>query len=184
MMKIKVTDLKKQLKQYNQTELINLVVELFKANKEVQNFLSSKFLGVEATEVFFLEAQKNIKNEFYPDKGFGKLRLAEARKVITTFKKTTNDEKRTVDLMLYFVELGVEYTSEYGYISDSFYSNILKMFDSVALECDQDEDLYLALAQRVDRVLILSKDTDWGFEEALVEIYYSINWVHEEDEDE
>jgi hypothetical protein len=83
MMKIKVTDLKKELKQYTQTELINLVVELFKANKEVQNFLSSKFLGVEATEVFFLEAQKNIKNEFYPDKGFGKLRLAEAKKVIT-----------------------------------------------------------------------------------------------------
>jgi hypothetical protein len=45
MMKIKVTDLKKELKQYTQTELINLVVELFKANKEVQNFLSSKFLG-------------------------------------------------------------------------------------------------------------------------------------------
>jgi hypothetical protein len=86
--------------------------------------------------------------------------------------------------MLYFVELGVEYTSEYGYISDSFYSNILKMFDNVALECDQDEDLYLALAQRIDRVLSLSKDTNWGFEEALVEIYYSINWVDEEDEDE
>jgi hypothetical protein len=95
-MKIKVTDLKKQLKQYTQTELINLVVDLFKANKEVQNFLSSKFLGAEATEVLFIEAQKNIKNEFYPDKGIRKLRLAEAKKVITTFKKTTNDEKQTV----------------------------------------------------------------------------------------
>jgi hypothetical protein len=99
-MKMKVTDLKMHLKQYNQTELVNLVVEIFKANKEVQNYLSSKFLGEEATEVLILEAQKNIKNEFYPDRGHGKLRLAEAKKVITAFKKTTNDDKRTVDLML------------------------------------------------------------------------------------
>jgi hypothetical protein len=146
--KIKLTDLKKNLKQYNQTELVNLVVEIFKLNNDVQHYLSSKFLGEEATEVLFHEAQKNIKNEFYPDRGHGKLRLAEAKNVIAAFKKTTNDEKRTVDLMLFFVELGVEYTGEYGYISDSFYSNILKMFDSVALECDQDEDTYKELAQK------------------------------------
>jgi glutathione peroxidase-family protein len=82
------------------------------------------------------------------------------------------------------VELGVEYTCEYGYISDSFYSSTLKMFDRVALECDQDEDLYKVLARRIEAVLSLSEDTIWGFEEALVEIYYSINWVHEEEEDE
>ncbi|MHC0039626.1 DUF6155 family protein [Pseudoneobacillus sp. C159] len=183
-MKIKVTDLKKHLKQYNQTELVNLVVEIFKVNKEVQNYLSSKLIGEEATEILFQEAQKNIKNEFYPDRGQGKLRLAEAKKVITSFKKITNDEKRTVDLMLFFVELAVEYTSEYGYISDSYYTNILKMFDRVALECDQDENLYNVLAKRIDRVLSLSKDTVWGFEEAVVEIYYSINWVHEEEDDD
>jgi hypothetical protein len=62
--------------------------------------------------------------------------------VTTAFKKTTNDEKRTVDLMILFVELGVEFSSGYGYISSSFYSSILKMFDSVTLECDQDEDKY------------------------------------------
>jgi hypothetical protein len=180
--KIKVTDLKKNLKQYNQTELVNLVIEIFKLNNDVQNYLSSKFLGEEATEVLFHKAQENIRNEFYPDRGHGKLRLVEAKKVITAFRKTTNDEKRTIDLMLFFVELGVEFTSEYGYISDSFYSNILKMFNSVALECDRDEDTYKELAKRIDRVLSLSKNTIWAFEEALMEIYYTINWVHEEEE--
>jgi hypothetical protein len=86
--------------------------------------------------------------------------------------------------MLLFVELGVEYTSEYGYISDSFYSNILKMFDNVALECAQDEDTYKELAGRIDRVLSLSEDTIWAFQVALMEIYHTINWVYEEDDDE
>lgn len=52
-MKIKVTDLKKELKGYDQKELIELVVEMFKANKDVQNYLSSKFLGDEVNEELF-----------------------------------------------------------------------------------------------------------------------------------
>lgn len=60
---------------------------MFKANKEIQNYLSSKFLGEEVNEVLFLEARKKIENEFFPDKGDGKLRLAEAKKEIIKFKK-------------------------------------------------------------------------------------------------
>src|SRR5574342_1304123 len=101
-MKIKITDLKKQLKGYEQKELIELIVEIFKSNKEVQNYLSSKFLGDEVIEVLFHQTQKKIENEFFPERGIGKLRLADAKKEITAFKKATNDAKRTVDLMLFF----------------------------------------------------------------------------------
>lgn len=52
-MKIKVTDLKKQLKGYDQKELIELVVEMFKANKDIQNYLSRNFLGDEVNEELF-----------------------------------------------------------------------------------------------------------------------------------
>jgi hypothetical protein len=100
-MKIKITDLKKQLKNYEQKELIELIVELFKSNKEVQNFLSSKFLGEDVIEDLFQKALKKIKNEFFPDRGDPKLRLAEAKKAINEFKKATKDEKLTVELMLF-----------------------------------------------------------------------------------
>lgn len=72
-MKIKVSYLKKRLKNYEQKELIELVVEMFKTNKEVQNFLSSKFLGDEAIEMLFNQVRKKIENKFFPDRGFGKL---------------------------------------------------------------------------------------------------------------
>ncbi|MDF2859216.1 MAG: Plasmid pRiA4b ORF-3-like protein [Neobacillus sp.] len=49
-MKIKISELKRHLKEYDQTELIQLIVELSKINKDVQNYLSSKFLGDEAVE--------------------------------------------------------------------------------------------------------------------------------------
>src|SRR5216110_2810579 len=103
-MKIKITDLKKQLKNYEQKELIELIVELFKSNKEVQNFLSSKFLGEDVIEDLFQKTLKKIENEFFPDRGDPKLRLAEAKKAINEFKKATKDEKRTVELMVFYVE--------------------------------------------------------------------------------
>jgi hypothetical protein len=182
-MKIKITDLKKQLKQYEQKELIELIVEMFKANKEVQNFLSSKFMGDEANEVLFNQARKKIENEFFPERGDGKLRLAEAKKEITAFKKATNDQKRTVDLMLFYVEQGVEFTSVFGDISEGFYSSMVKMFDQVAIECDQDEELYKTFSNRLDKVVSVAPE-GWGFQDALLESYYTIEWVHEDEVEE
>jgi hypothetical protein len=181
-MKIKVSDLKKQLKAYDQKELIELVLEMFKANKDVQNYLSSKFLGDEVNEELFQKARKKIENEFFPDRGFGKLRLTEAKKEITAFKKATSDEKRTVDLMLFYVEQGVEFTNSFGDINEGFYVSMVRMFDQVAMECIRNEELYQAFSSRLGNVVSRAQGTGWGFEEALVEIYYSIDWVHDEEE--
>ena len=183
-MKIKISDLKKQLKTYEQKELIELIVEMFKSNKDVQNYLSSKFLGDEVIDELFQQARKKIRNEFFPDRGHGKLRLAEAKKEITAFKKATNDEKRTVDLMLFYVEMGVEFTNTYGDIDEQLYSSMEKMFDQVAMECDCDEDLYKVFSNRLETVLNKADGTGWWFHESLEEIYYTIEWVHDEDDDE
>lgn len=182
-MKIKVTDLKKRLKDYEQKELIDLVVEVFKASKEAENYLSSKFIGDEVIEELYKKARKKIENEFFPDRGFGKLRLAEAKKEITAFKKATNDKKRTVDLMLFYVEQGVEFTCSYGDINESFYSSMVKMFDQVAMECDRDEELYKEFSTRLEDILSKADGIGWGFVEALEESFFSIEWAHDEEED-
>jgi hypothetical protein len=182
-MKIKVSELKKQLKQFDQKELVELIVEMFKNNKDVQNFLSSKFLGDEAIEVLFTQARKKVEYEFFPDRGHGKLRLAEAKKEIASFKKATNDQKRTVDLMLFYVEQGVKFTCSFGDISEGFYTSMIKMFDQVAEECDRDEELYRTFSSRLYNVVSVAPD-GWGFQEALWESYHTIEWVIDEEDDE
>ncbi|EKN70918.1 hypothetical protein BABA_03614 [Neobacillus bataviensis LMG 21833] len=69
MVKIKITDLKKKLNDYSQKELIGLIVDLVKVNKDVQDFLSSKFVGEEVIDELFKKARKKIENEFFPDRG-------------------------------------------------------------------------------------------------------------------
>jgi hypothetical protein len=82
------------------------------------------------------------------------------------------------------VELGVKFTNTYGDINEGFYTSMIKMFDQVAMECDRDEELYKAFSTRLDNVLSNVDEIGWGFEEALMDSYYLIEWVHDEDEDE
>ncbi|MFD1037795.1 hypothetical protein ACFQ3N_05145 [Virgibacillus byunsanensis] len=83
--KLKIPELKRNLKEYDQKELINLVSELYKLNDNVQQYLSVKFLGEETTNDLFKNSQKEIEDEFFPDRGFGKMRLAKARSSISNF---------------------------------------------------------------------------------------------------
>lgn len=86
----------------------------------MQNYLSVKFLGVETIQDLYVNAKNEVEDEFFPAKGFGKMRLTKAKSVITNFKKLTNDHLKTVDLMLFYVEVGTEFTNTYGDIDGNF----------------------------------------------------------------
>lgn len=177
MHKIKIPTLKKELKAYNQTELITLIVDLFKMNKEVQQYLSSKFLGDEVNEELHKQLRKKIENEFFPERSLPKLRLADLEKMILSFQKTTGDPIRTIDLMLYYVD----FTRSYGDLGGKFYNKILSMFAKLVDLCEEDEAHYTPYAERLSDLLSNSMEIAWGFPEELSELYYCIPWIEEEE---
>lgn len=183
MTKIKLTDLNKKLKEFNQKELIQLVTELYNLNKDVQDFLSSKFMGEEAVEELFEKAKKAINDEFFPDRGFGKMRLSEARNAITKFKKTTGDQLGTLDLMLFYVEVGTEFTNTFGDIDGKFYNSMVSMYNKVIIECNKNENLFKIFHNRLFSVVEESEGIGWGYYDDLCDLYYSLEWLAEEVEE-
>ena len=181
--KLKITELKRHLKEYDQKELIGLISELYKVNNDVAHYLSAKFLGEEVTTELFLDAQKEIKEEFFPDRGHGKLRLAKAKTAIANFKKLTNDYNRTVELMLFYVEMGTKFTSAYGDIDIKFYESMVLMYEKVAIECDKDDKLFNKLADRLYGIIVASDSVGWGYPDALEDIYYTMERLADEEED-
>ena len=55
---LKVTELKKELKELNEKELIQIIAELYKMNKDVQHYLSNKFGGEAAVEELYEKTKK------------------------------------------------------------------------------------------------------------------------------
>ncbi|MEC5425456.1 DUF6155 family protein [Virgibacillus sp. C22-A2] len=155
------------------------MTDLYKLNDDVHHYLSVKYLGEETIQDLFVNAQKEIKDEFFPDKGFGKMRLAKAKGAITNFKKLSNDHFRTVDLMLFYVEVGTEFTNTYGDIDGKFYDSMNSMYDKVIVECEKDETLFKEIKDRLYAVVAESDGIGWGYHDVLEESYYSISWLEE-----
>ena len=163
------TNLKKFLKTLTKDELINHIVELDKKFKPVQEYyrlvVNNDVSG--AVE----KAKKEIENEFYPVRGLPKMRLSVARKAVTDAKKLNLPPEAMADLMLFYVETGVEFTNDYGDINESFYSSMESMFLK-ALEFLEKENLLTQFENRAFKIIHNTVDTGWGFHDTLSDYYY------------
>src|SRR6218665_344021 len=120
--------LKKYLQQFSKEQLIGQIIELNVKYKEVKAYyeFSLNPNSNKAKE----ETKKIIGKCISTDIGAAgpDLKLREARKSITNFKKLSPSESDIADVMLFYAECGIEYTIFFGDIGGSFYDNIAGMF--------------------------------------------------------
>jgi len=167
---MKVNDLKRNLKNSSKEELIKEIIELFKKNSFVKDYYILKYDSESNSSV--LNKHKDVvENEFFPKKGFGKVRLSVARKSITEFKKLSQDKIQLAELMVFYVEMGVKFTNCYGDIDEPFYLSMESMYDEV---------VKFIISAKLEgtfnhRCLGIVNDTTgmgWGFHDQLNTIYY------------
>ena len=135
-----IQELKKHLAELTKKELINEISFIFKMDSFSNDYLSSKFS--QGSEHSLLEKYKQqVKNEFYPERGEPKLRLSIAKKAVSEFKKLSKSQSDISDIMVFYVENGVEFTCDYGDIDEKFYSSMESMFEN-ALKFIQKQTRY------------------------------------------
>jgi len=152
--------------------------------KEVLIDEIASFMSLEAVEQFYLmqiypqseaeiaEQQKAIiRHEFFPQRGFAQLRYSAAKKAISNFKKTAVTPLLVADLMLFYVEMGVSFTQQYGDIDEAFYMSIESMYEK-ALKYAFLHKLEHDLQGRFKKAVTDTVDIGWGFHDTL-EDYYS-----------
>lgn len=164
-----LTDLKKELKKFDKNKLINLISELYKKHKPVKDFFD--FYVHPDEKVLFEKYKTKVFEAFYPKRGF-QLKLKDARQAINDFKKFAPSNYFLADLMLFYVECGVQFTNDFGDIDENFYLSMEKMFDQTLLLMKKEE----ILDQFNDRAAKILTDTDgmgWGFFDSLCDIYYN-----------
>ncbi|WP_336784690.1 DUF6155 family protein [Paenibacillus sp. MMO-177] len=173
MNKITLPQLKKQLKSYKQEELISIILDCYKSSADVKNYIHMLLEPEGTEEQLYEETKKKIRNQFYPDRGQPKLKLAEAKKAITEFGKLSSNEARLLDLMIYYVELGVEFTNDYGDMYDSYYSSMVSMFRNV-MDRINTMSTYTLFQDRLKLILHNTQHIGWGFGDALADIFYTV----------
>jgi len=165
--KLSITEIKKALKTYDKEALISILVDCYKQSQDVKNYIHVLLNPDEAIEALYRKSKNQILNEFFPERGFAKLRLSVAKKAITEFKNLSNDELRTIDLMIYYVEMGVEFTNAYGDIDAQFYGSMISMYGSVIKKIEGKAGLYNQFNQRLEEIVGNTQEMGWGFHDEL-----------------
>lgn len=173
--KLTVPEIKKALKTYEKDALISILLDCYKQSKDVKNYMHVLLNPEGGIEELYQKSKEQILNEFFPNRGDAKMRLSVAKKAVTEFKKLSNDELRTIDLMIFYVETGVEFTNAYGDIDGPFYDSMVSMYGNVIRKVAGKAGLYNQFHQRLEEIVNNAEGTGWGFYEMLSDLIYELS---------
>jgi hypothetical protein len=172
--KLTITQLRKQLKQLSSDELIELVVACYKMNNGVKNLLRAEIVGDRAVEELFYAYRELVKARVFPEGYNVDINLAGAKKAIREFERVSQKHPiYSLELKLYYVELGVQLTTTYGDMYEGFYVSMESMYQKVVdtLVKSEDDGLREMFAERVRAVVQNTEGMGWGFHDGLADIY-------------
>jgi TusA-related sulfurtransferase len=182
--KIPIPELKKTLRNYKNHELIKIIIDCYKTSDEVKKYVGHMLDPETTVKQLFEETKKIMVQEFYPSRGGPKLRLARAKKAISDFNKLCNDLIKTLDLMIYYVELGVDFTNDYGDIDERFYISMETVYENVLnkIRASEEDRLFMKFKERLEDIVKNTDGIGWGFHDQLAGLYYEIESEYEEEQ--
>lgn len=166
-----LTDLKKYLKNSSKEDLISDILELFKRFSSVKDYYQIKISPQEEIKVS-AKYKKIIEDEFFPTRGLGKAKLSVAKKEIAEYKKIAKSPIAVADIMLFYVEQGVQYTNAYGDIDEPFYNSMESMYEK-SVEWIIRYEIQDIFKNRCIKIVEDTSGIGWGFHDALSDIFSS-----------
>ncbi|MGH6894125.1 MAG: hypothetical protein ACREEP_17915, partial [Dongiaceae bacterium] len=149
---------------FDRAGLLGLVQDLYAVNKENQVFLHARFsVGADPLAVY----KKRIETALFPD--WNKpVRIAEAKKAIADYRKAIGLPDGLLELQIYFCEVAMGFSMEYGYMDENY-------ADAIALQFEAALQGLTAAPQfaqspgcgRLDKVRLLAADVGYGLHDEM-----------------
>jgi hypothetical protein len=177
---VKWAEVEEILQKAEKKELIDLIRKLYDHSVGDRMLINSRYIGdgLKKERSKLLEKyRKIIKEEFLPENA-GKMRISVAERAINDYSNASGDYVGTLDLMLTFVEEGVQFTRIFGVISDEFYDSVEGMLERLCelLKSEEGQRYYPLFRERLLKASRDSEGIGWGFEEA---IYVQVEDIEE-----
>ena len=160
--KVLWSELKRELTQYNQAQLLEMVSALYSLSTENKRFIEAKVVNDDNVIEKYREIISRSISTEAPWLKSHQLSLKTAKKAISDYKKATGNIEDTMDLMIYYVERGTKFTQAFGDIDESFYNSMESMFESILklMSSNSYPDKFLT---RLEDIVKESRDMGWGY---------------------
>lgn len=155
------SDLKHLLADLDRKELITLVQELYKASKDNQLFLHTRFaLGEDTLKTYKDTIDRWVNPNPMRNQAYS---ISKAKKAISDYKKAAGNPEGIAELTVFYCECCADFLAQVGIDDESFYNALIGMFEqSLALIEHMDEKHQASLMGRLDRVQRAARDWGWG----------------------
>jgi len=160
--------LKKYLDQFTKMQLIEQILELQKKYKDVKTYYE---FTLNLTSPAQADKVKKAIHKLFNPSSMSDPKLREARREVSLFRKLSPPEDSVADVMLHYVECGVEFTNNYGDINEPFYNSIASMFYD-ACEYIQKNELQNLFKERCRKIMYATDGIGWGFHDELSQYFY------------
>ena len=162
--------LRQHLRKKEQKELIDEIADLYKKFDGVKNYYQASVFG---DDQGVLEIYKQIiEYEFFPKSIHAEppCRISVAKKAIADYKKLSCSDANLADIMLFYVECGVEFANQYGDIDERLYNSMASVYGN-ACEFIHKNNLENMFQPRVLAIVNDASDLGWGFHDYLRDSY-------------
>jgi hypothetical protein len=153
------TDVKAKLAHFDRAGLLDLLHDLYGASKENQIFLHARFdLGEDV-----LEPYKEILDRWlWPDM-HQNTSVVKAKQAISSYRKAIGEPAGLAELMVFYCERAVGFSSDLGYQDESYFNALVRMFEQALILTDQlpasQRDTLIA---RLDSTRAIGHNLGWG----------------------
>jgi len=164
-------DVKRSVKDIENSNLIELLKDLYELSDENKNFLHARFLAGSSS---LSKYKKIISDSLYPDIFDEKddFNFGKANKAIEAYAKATNDSEGIADLMIYYVECGNKFTLDYGDINEAFYDALVKMYaKAIKAVCKMPKKKQEPFRKRLEKIMKSADGIGWGYYDDLCYYY-------------
>lgn len=178
-----ITELKQRLKELSREEVMGLLVETLKSNKDARAFVSVKLQGENAVRAVVEESKEKIRQEFDPDRGNPKMRVAKIKEVISDLNKIAKDTVWPLELMVFFAETAVQSIHECGDIFEDMGDYLTETYDQIIQRINKEKtpELYQKYQQRLKKMADTKNCECWGIHDSLVGSYSELKWLDDDD---
>jgi hypothetical protein len=160
---------RKKLDAFDRAGLLALVRDLHNANASNRRFLEARLLS---SSTSLEKYRRLVADAIYPDPlSQRQVSIRDATAAITEYRRSTGDLTGTVDLMLTFLEAGIEQAVDLGYGDAPYFSALERKLDAVAKSWpDLPPDARKDAAERLDWVRRRAQKIGWGYGDYVTDV--------------
>ena len=102
------------------------------------------------------------------------MQIAKAKKAISDYTKAAGEPKGILELMVFFVETGTEFTVNTGGMDGVLYLALVRMYDkALDLVLTMDEETINEYYNRFEDMVTSTSNIGWGYHDALGEMFHN-----------